>query len=218
MKESRAETHRSAETRRQPFQTMPAPAIAFPGQEAQAGHTDHLEAAAQECYKCPRGVPWCSTGHGSTLPRLCPLLHQPEHTQHCPCLPSQTTCSVFTLLSLRNGAASPVQRAPSDLLLPSTLPAAQPLLCRLGCTPSCPQQGDPREGQDPRGGGTEQGATEPHCEGRGWRGKHSAPGCTGPARGSRCSGSHRAAPRCQCSRWDWDRAAERGTPGAAAYQ
>jgi len=81
---------------------------------------------------------------------------------------------------------------------PAPCQQRSPWPCRLGCTPSPPQQGDPREEQQPRG--AEQGATKPTGMGSG------AEGGSGPARGSRGSGSPRAAPRCQRSSWGWGQA------------
>ena len=171
------------------------------------------------CSSALEAFPWSGARHSSTLPRLCPLPHHPRHTQHCPYSPVQISDSFSSLLSLRCRAASPRYRAPSDLPLPSMLPAAQlpalpvwlrALLPLSRVTP----------GKDSTRGrvGLSKAATKPTCVGRGGRGRHRAPGCPGPARGSRGSGSHRDAPCCQHSSWDWGQAAERGTPGAAAHQ
>lgn len=197
---------------------MPAPPTPFPGQVEQVGQMHQLEAAAQQCPKCPWDLPvplQRLPGAGRGIATHCPG-SGPCPTQHCPCSPLQISDSFSSLSSPRCRAASPRHRALSDLLLPSMLPAAQ-LVALLVWPHTLLPLSRVTPGKDStRGGvGPSKAATKATCAGRGGRGTRRDPGCPGPAWGSRGSGSHRAAPCCQCSGWEWDQAAKMGTPGAA---
>ena len=130
------------------------------------------------CSPAPEAFPWRRARHGSPLPRLCPLPHQPRPTQHCPYSPLQISASFSGLWSLRGRAASPRHRASSDFPLPSTLPAAQrpALPARLhALLPLI--RAEPREDQYPRGVALSKAAAKPTCVGRGGRGRPRP--CTG---------------------------------------
>lgn len=154
---------------------MPAPPVSFPGQEGARGTNRSAGSCCSgipqmplTCSSAPEGFPWSRARQGSSLPNLCPLPHQPQHTQHCPYSPLQISLSFSRLRFLRCCPASPRHRPPVRPLAPQHAPSSMaPGPASLAARPPPPQQGDPREGQYLRGGGTEQGCHQVHLRGQG---------------------------------------------------
>ena len=170
-----------------PSQASPIRLFLWPG--GAGGTNRSAGSCCSGSSQCPWGIPrslkqFPGAGLGMAAP--CP------GSVPCPTSPGQHSTAPthrcrYPRASPSFGSSGAVRQALgaellSDLLLPSTLPAARPPALPDWLHPLLPlSRADPREGQYARAVGLSKAPSEPTC-------------VAGPARGSRGSGSHRAVP------------------------